>query len=96
MMTGRLIILLIVMASLVATGRPAIAGPEQAAAQELTGRAWTERLTAGRSFSRIGLLQRVTLRTPSPRIALRADHSTRAPQPELPSPFRFCLPPPTR
>jgi len=94
MMTGRLIILLVVMASLVASGRPAVGGPESAVTQELAGRSWTERLSVGRSLSRIGFLQRVTLRVPSPRLASDADHSTRSPRPVVADAFRFCLPPP--
>ncbi len=97
-MPGRILIMLVVMATVIASRQPAfgILAPEQQTVQQ-TRSGWIDRLSVGltRSITRMAMLQRVTLQQPSPRLAFSSEYSTQAAVPELPDPFRFCLPPPT-
>jgi len=68
-----MIVFLVVMASLVATGRPALIVPETNVPQQIAVRPWTERLNISQAFSRIGVLQRMTLKAPD---AVSAEHVT--------------------
>ena len=74
MMSRRMLVFLVVMASLVATGRPALLSPEAVLPQPIASRPWTERLNVGRTQSRIGVLQRMTLSVPP-----RSHNAIRAP-----------------
>lgn len=96
-MHGRFLIMLVVLATVVASRQPAFGmlAPEQRPVEQ-TRSAWIDRLSVGltRTITRMAMLQRVTLQQPSPRLAFAAPHTTRAVVPEVPNPFRFCLPPP--
>ena len=95
MLTGRLLLMLVVMTATLATRQPALAVASDPSAVPAGRTTWVQRLGAGvaRSFSRIGLMQRVALRVPTPRSSLRrpiASPSFNA----APDPLRTCLPPP--
>ena len=98
-MPGRILIMLVVLSAVVASRQPALAilAPDPQPTTQARS-AWIDRLSVGlaRSITRMAFLQRVTLQQPAPRLALAAEHTTRAVVPEVPNPFRFCLPPPLR
>ncbi|HEX8325315.1 MAG TPA: hypothetical protein VF595_15545 [Tepidisphaeraceae bacterium] len=85
------------MTATLATRQPAALRPVEAAALPTERTTWVQRLGAGvtRSFSRIGLMQRVALRVSTPRVSLATGHTTRPASVDLPDPLRTCLPPPT-
>lgn len=95
MLTGRLLLLLIVLSTTLATRQPAVASERVIAPAERT--TWVQRLGSGvaRTYSRIGLMQRVTLNVPTHRLAFATGHNTLPVERELPDPLRTCLPPPT-
>lgn len=96
MLTGRLLLMLVVMTATLAHGRPAAAStsrPVQAVGQALLGRG--HRPAVLPAFARIALLQRVTLRQPDRRPTIVGQQS---PGPLLaaavPGPLLTRLPPP--
>lgn len=98
MLTGRLLLMLVVMTATLAVRSPAsVAGPDAqpAIAEQAT---WVQKLGHGvaRPFSRIGLLQRVTLRVPAARSTLADGQTDRFVTPVRLDPLRTCLPPPVR
>lgn len=101
MLTGRLLILLVVMTATLAVRQPAAQAasscPADRAAVPVERTTWVQRLGTGvtRSFSRIGLMQRVNLRVPTPPVRLAAGHAARPAFAEAIDPLRTCLPPPT-
>lgn len=96
-MPGRILIMLVVLAAVVASRQPALGliAPEQGPAAQPRS-AWIDRLSVGLShtITRMAMLQRMTLQHPAPRLVFSADHTTQAVVPEVIDPFRFCLPPP--
>lgn len=96
-MTGRILIMLVVMTAMVATRQPAAAAPAPASPEARTVRAsWIDRLQVGlsKSITRSALLQRIAFDQPRPPLTHRVEFTTRPVRQELPSPYRFCLPPP--
>ena len=96
-MTGRIIIMLVVMTAMVATRQPAAVAPAPASSEERATRAsWIDRLQVGlsKSITRSALLQRIAFDAPRPPLVHRDDFNTHPARQELPSPYRFCLPPP--
>lgn len=96
-MTGRILIMLVVMTAMVATRQPAAVAPAPASTETRVTRAsWIDRLQVGlsKSITRSALLQRIAFDAPKPPLSRRADLDTHPVQQELPSPYRFCLPPP--
>ena len=96
MLTGRLLLMLVVMTATLAVRRPALADaadPQVPAGERAT---WVQRLGTGvaRPFSRIGLLQRVTLRVPAVRLSHAAGDGSTVVDRLLPDPLRTRLPPP--
>lgn len=96
-MTGRFLIMLVVLTAMVATQQPA---PAEAAPQPTDQRqaraSWTDRLEVGlsKSITRTALLQRIAFSDPRPPLAPRYELDTHPVQQRLPDPFRYCLPPP--
>jgi hypothetical protein len=94
MMSRRMLIFLIVMASLVAGGKPALALPEAIVEQPIAMQAWPQRQKVSRTLSRIGVLQRMTAKTPvadAPRVSRSANIALAI----APLDPRYCaLPPP--
>ncbi len=97
-MTGRILIMLVVLSAMVASRQPAIAlgtpVPEQQKSSTKAG--WIDRLEVGlsRSITRSALLQRIAFGVPRSPLAARVELDTHPVQRELPDPFRYCLPPP--
>jgi hypothetical protein len=96
-MTGRLIIMLVVMTAMVATKQLAVASPAPTSPEPRANRAsWIDRLQVGlsKSISRSALLQRIAFAQPRAPLSHRDELTTHPVRQELPSPYRFCLPPP--
>lgn len=96
-MTGRFLIMLVVLTAMVATQQPATSEPApQPTDQRQDRAAWTARLEVGlsKSITRSALLQRIAFADPRPPLAPRFELDTHAVQQRLPDPFRYCLPPP--
>jgi len=89
-----MLVFLVVMASLVATGKPALLTPETVTTQQIAVRPWTERLNVNRAFSRISVLQRMTLKAPDAVSAEQVtERQTLVAQAPL-DPLHCALPPP--
>jgi hypothetical protein len=99
-MTGRVLIMLVVMTAMVASRHPAALAAAPASEQpRVVQRAnWIDRIQVGLSstITRSALLQRIAFVPPKPPIRLAFALDTHPVQRELPDPFRFCLPPPAR
>jgi hypothetical protein len=97
-MTGRMLIMLVALSAMVVSRQPALAQSAPASVDRVTRSHWTDRLAVGlsRSIARTALLQRVVFDAPKPSLTPRLDLDTHPVQRHLPSPFRFCLPPPNQ
>lgn len=96
-MTGRILIMLVVMTAMVATRQPAVAAPAPVSTEARAARAsWIDRLQVGlsKSLTRSALLQRIAFAEPRPPLSHRVELDTHPVQQALLSPYRFCLPPP--
>ncbi len=96
-MTGRVLIMLVVMTAMVATRQPAAVAPAPASPEARTVRAsWIDRLQIGlsKSITRSALLQRIAFDAPRPPLVRPEAFTTHPLQQQLPSLYRFCLPPP--
>ncbi|MGC4031205.1 MAG: hypothetical protein QM754_05595 [Tepidisphaeraceae bacterium] len=96
MFTGRLLLMLVVMTATIAVRQPALAKSAEPIATAPERTTWVQRLGSGvkSSFTRIGLMQRVTLRFPLPTLSTAAGHTSRAVAVVELDPLRTCLPPP--
>ncbi len=99
MMTGRILIMLVVLSAMVATRQPALAMGAPVPEQQRSSSAkagWIDRLEVGlsRSITRSALLQRIAFGVPRPPLAARVEFDSHPVQRRLPDPFRYCLPPP--
>lgn len=96
-MTGRLILMLVVMTAVVATRQPVVIAPQQGLPESRQARSnWIDRLQVGlsKSITRSALLQRIAFAAPRAPLTHQSDLNTHAVQRLLPNPYRFCLPPP--
>jgi hypothetical protein len=96
-MTGRLIIMFVVMTAVVATRQPVITAQQPGVPESRQTRSnWINRLQVGlsKSITRSALLQRIAFIAPRAPLTHQAHLDTHAVQRLLPDPYRFCLPPP--
>ena len=97
MITGRLLLMLVVLTATLATRQPAaVAGQSGESVLPVERTTWVQRLGSGvtRNFSRIGLMQRVALRVAPARLGLPVGGDVSPPRLEPPDPLRSRLPPP--
>ncbi|MDB5327193.1 MAG: hypothetical protein JWM57_2762 [Phycisphaerales bacterium] len=89
--------MLVVLTATLATRQPAaLAGQHSESVLPVERTTWVQRLGTGvtRSFSRIGLMQRVTLRVTPAQLGLPVGGDVTPPLLDTPDPLRSCLPPP--
>ncbi|MBC7782307.1 MAG: hypothetical protein H7144_00590 [Burkholderiales bacterium] len=95
-MTGRFLIMLVVLTAVVTTAQPAAARASEKAVIEPARSTWIGRRAVGlsRSITQSALLHRIAFGIPKSPLRASIELDTHPVQKRLPDPFRYCLPPP--